>query len=418
MPLPSNSPSVNDAFLQPLDGLVAASPHHRPALDYTDESWLRLGLQRVLEDVPSGRAFLQEHAPRFPDAATGRSNYFHANSSPHRLALLRDVNQALLARAAETLPDRLADLPGLARYGVFALDAHWHRAAAHDPRHEGKKMAVGHGYSLDLRRHTLRHLTVGQGVHEHDMSMLKRLKPAGLRHDVPKGTRVLLVHDRAGIDHDYWKRCRHERAVYFLSRVKDGMVFDWIASRLIDRADPRSRGVAEDREVMAPGGHKLRIIHYTDPATGTEYRFLTNEPDLSAGVLAELYRRRWDIEKVFDQVKNKLGEKKAWGTGDEAKTAQGQFVALAHNLALLYETRLETEHGVLNAAEDQRRARRQETLAETARAAGREATPFRLGVRRATQRSVKFLRWLRHALREHLAESAALPRLAALYASP
>lgn len=371
----------------------------------------------MLEDVPSGRAFLQEHAPRFPDAATSRSNYFHANSSPHRLALLREVNQTLLARAAESLPDRLADLPGLALYDVFALDGHWHRAAAHDVLHDGVKRAVGHFYSLDLRRHTLRHLAVGQGLHEHDMSVLKRLKPAGLRHDVPKGTRVLLVHDRAGIDFDYWKRCRHERAVYFLSRVKEGMVFDWIASRLYDRAHPRNGGVAEDRTVLTREGHPLRIIHYTDPESGQEYQFLTNEPDLPPGVIAELYRRRWDIEKVFDQVKNKLGEKKAWGTSDEAKTVQGQFVALAHNLLLHYETRIEQVHGVANEAEDHRRARRLETLEQTARAAGREVSSLRLAARRATQRSVKFLRWLRHALRDQLTEPLAVPRLASLYAS-
>lgn len=417
MPPSIDLPSVNDAFLQPLAGLVAASPHHRPSLEFTDEAWLRLGLQRVLEDVPSGRAFLQEHAPRFPDAATSRSNYFHANSSPHRLALLREVNQSLLARAAESLPDRLADLPGLARYEVFALDGHWHQAAAHDARHDGVKMAVGHFYSLDLRRHTLRHLAVGQGLHEHDMPVLKRLKPAGLRHDVPKGTRVLIVYDRAGIDFAYWKRCRHERAVYFLSRVKEGMVFDWIASRLVDRSDPRQRGVEEDREVMTREGHPLRIVRYTEPESGQEYQFLTNEPDLPPGVLAELYRRRWDIEKVFDQVKNKLGEKKAWGTSDEAKTVQGQFVALAHNLLLHYETRLEQEHGVKNQSEDQRRARRLETLEQTARAAGRDVSSLRQATRRATQRSVKFLRWLRHALRDRLTEALAVPRLASLYAA-
>jgi IS4 transposase len=28
--------------------------------------------------------------------------------------------------------------------------------------------------------------------------------------------------------------------------------------------------------------------------------------DLSSGVLVELYRRRWEIEKVFDDLKNKL----------------------------------------------------------------------------------------------------------------
>lgn len=44
-------------------------------------------------------------------------------------------------------------------------------------------------------------------------------------------------------------------------------------------------------------------------------------------------------------------------------------------------------------------------------------TTLRQELRRATQRSVKFLRWLRQALQENLAEEAAVPRLAQLYAT-
>ena len=182
-----HTPRVNDAFLQPLTGLVAASAQHRPQLDFTDEHWLRLGLQRVLESVPSGRAFLQEHGPRF-DSMPGRSNYFYANGSPRRLDLARDVNRALLTAA--TLPDRLEHLPELAKYECFALDGHWHQAAAHDARHDGTKMAVGHFYSLDLRGHQLRHLAVGQGLHEHDRSVRETpqtLGPASGRAQGPAG---------------------------------------------------------------------------------------------------------------------------------------------------------------------------------------------------------------------------------------
>ena len=81
-------------------------------------------------------------------------------------------------------------------------------------------MAVGHFYGLNLRTQTLRQLAVGQGAHEHDLSVLKRLTPRGLRQEVPKGRRTLLISDRAGIDFDYGKRCRHEGAIYFPSRTK------------------------------------------------------------------------------------------------------------------------------------------------------------------------------------------------------
>ena len=278
-------------------------------------------------------------------------------------------------------------------------------------------MAVGHFYSLDLRSHQLRHLAAGEGLHEHDMSVLKRLKPPGLRHQVPKGQRVLIIYDKAGIDFGYWKRCQRECAVYFISRVKEGMVYDWLDDRPVDPQDPRQRGVTADRQIMTREGQLMRIIAYTDPATGQACEFLTNEMDLPAGVIAELYRRRWDVEKVFDQIKNKLGEKKAWGTSLEAKATQGQLLALTHNLLLRYEARLEREHGVNNEAEDQRRQERHRELKRATRQAGHPLTTLRTGLRRATQRSVKFLRWLRHALREKLTEEAAVPRLTLLYAS-
>ena len=57
---------------------------------------------------------------------------------------------------------------------------------------------------------------------------------------------------------------------------------------------------------MTREGHLLRIISYTDPAAGESYEFLTNAMDLPAGVIVELYRRRWEAEKVFDEIKNKL----------------------------------------------------------------------------------------------------------------
>ena len=139
--------------------------------------------------------------------------------------------------------------------------------------------------------------------------------------------------------------------------------------------------------------------------------------DLPAGVLAELSRRRWEIEKVFDELKNKLGEKQAWGTSLLAKGAQGQLVALPHNLLLLYEARLEREHGVTNTAEDERRQERKREAGRAARHAGRVLSPLLGRAQRATQRSVKFIRWLRQGLRENLAEACAVPRLTQLYAS-
>jgi hypothetical protein len=374
-----------------------------------------MGVQRVLEASESGRGFLQEHGLRFENPPD-YNNYFASLKSERRRDLAREVNCNLIATVEAKIADRLAGIPELAKYACFAADGHWHKAAVHDPRHDGSKMAVGHFYALNLRTHTLRHLAAGEGLHEHDMSALKRIKPKGLRQGVPKGTRVLIIYDKAGIDFDYWDRCRRECAVYFISRVKENMVFEWIEDSSWDKSDARNHGVTVDCKVRSREGHVLRLIMYQDPLNGKVYEFLTNEPDLPPGVIAELYRRRWEAEKVFDEVKNKLGQKKAWATTLVAKESKALLIAITHNLLLRYEQDLEARHDVQNTAEDQRRSKRLESAERACTEIGWPISSLVLAARRATQRSVKFIRWLRHAIRERLAEAAAVARLKQLYA--
>jgi hypothetical protein len=407
---------VEQAFFEPLKGLASASPAGQFCPLFSDEDFVRLGVQRVLENSTSGRGFLQEHGLRF-DGAPQLGNYFLALRSPRRCQVLVEVSLALISAADQKLRDRLADMAELSNYQCFAADGHWHKAAAHDPQHKHFKMPVGHIYSLNLRTHTLRHLAAGEGLRDHDLTTLRRIKPKGLRQGVPKGKRVLIVYDKACLDLTYWKRCRQECAVYFITRLKGGMVFDWLDSVPVDRADPRNHGVGEDRRVLSGEGHRLRIVHYTDPRTGESYEFLTNELDLPAAVIVELYRRRWEAEKVFDEIKNKLGEKKAWATSLEAKKAQAQFIALTHNLLLLYEQMLESEHGVTNQGEDQRRQKRMEAAVTACRKAGQALSTLVVEAQGATQRSVKFIRWVRQAIRDQTTEALAVLRLARLYAT-
>jgi hypothetical protein len=369
---------VDTSFFQPLLGLADASPHARSCPEFSDDAFVRLGVQRVLESSESGRAFLQEHGLRFPETPA-QDCYFASFQSQRRLELLTQLGSEVRTAAEAILRDRLADIPELAGFECFAIDGHWHKAAAHDARHDGVKMAVGHFYSLNLRTHAAQHLAAGEGLHEHDMSALRRVTPRGLRQQVPQGRRVLVVYDTAGIGYRFWKRCRQECAVYFLSCTKENLVFEWLESVEWDRTDARNHGVTEDRRVMAEGKHKLRIVFYTDPCTGKSYEFLTNVMELPPGVIAELYRRRWELEKVYDEFKNKLNERKAWGSSLVAKTAQAQLIALTHNLLLVYEQELERRHGVTNKAEDKRRARQTKEKARDVRQGGEVIVSPRCG---------------------------------------
>lgn len=113
----------------------------------------------------------------------------------------------------------------------------------------------------------------------------------------------------------------------------------------------------------------------------------------------ELYRWRWEAEKVFDQLKNKLGQKKARATSFLSKQTQALMATITHNLLILYEQALERGHRVTNTAEDDRRERRIETALWKGATSRPSGASLVLEARRATQRSVKFIGWLRDALR-------------------
>ena len=138
---------------------------------------------------------------------------------------------------------------------------------------------------------------------------------------------------------------------------------------------------------------------------------------LPPGLIAELYRRRWCIEKAFDEFKNKLGEKKAWATSATAKTMQAQFLCITHNLLLWLDHQMSVEHGIHNIAEDKRRAERFAKLTEMVTAAGRVLPSAWIALQQATVRSVKLIRWLYTRLFLRVPWHESLAALAASYAS-
>jgi len=79
---------------------------------------------------------------------------------------------------------------------------------------------------------------------------------------------------------------------------------------------------------------------------------------LPSGLIAFIYKKRWDIENVFDQFKNKLMEKKAWPKSANGKCTQAQFMILTHNLTLLLERKIELEEGISDTKIERKRKRR------------------------------------------------------------
>ena len=155
----------------------------------------------------------------------------------------------------------------------------------------------------------------------------------------------------AGIDFQQWHHWKHSGGLYFVSREKENMQLEPIGENAWERTDPRNAGVLADELVATSQGVSVRRVRYHCVLRDEAFSFLTSECTLPPGVIAHLYRLRWEIEKTFDELKNKLGETKAWASAANAKAMQAHFLCLAHNLMILCEAELARVHGVRNAAE-------------------------------------------------------------------
>ncbi len=403
---------LSDTFFAPLRAAAQSTARQRTCPKLSDLAWLELGLTRVLSDARSGRGFLQQLSVQLPGLPT-LSHFFESLKSARRLAVLREAGQRV---AALLQPDQ-ADRPELKAYELYAGDGHWHAAASHDPKLDEKRYAVGHLYALNLRTHALRHLGLCAGKKEHDMGAIKRLGAEALRLGTPKGRKVLWIWDRAGIDFHLWQHWKTQHGIYFISRTKENMKLEMIGKTPI-KADPINHGVVADDYVATSQHMYVRRIRYQAPHNAATYEFITTEETLEPGVIAWLYLRRWELEKVYDQFKNKLHEAKAWASSENAKEIQAELFCLAHNLLEHFERKLAKEHQVENEAAKRIAAERTETLKTKAAKAGNKVSALLTEVIRPLQRSVKLLRWLRAWWSSASPLNESLAHLRRLYATP
>ena len=335
--------NVFEQFFQPLSQEFEGLKSTRKCGQLSDWDWIVGGVMRVVSEQKTGRGFLQSLE------ASGRkhpqlSHYFETLKSSRRLQLCQEVSKKVALAMTRQRADALESFPCLKGYEVYAGDGHFHKAACHDARKGTKeiKYATGHLLTLNLRTHALNHLKVGDVLakKEHDMKGLKSLSAEDLRHQAPKGTKVLIIWDRAGIDFRHWYQWKRSAGVYFISRQKDNMKPIKLGPRIYEVNDPLNIGVLSDEYIGVSAGVMMRRVKYQDGLSGEEYAFITSDMELPPGMIAHLYRMRWDIEKVFDEVKSKFEEKKSWASTETAKAMQFQFICLAHNLMLLMDDHL------------------------------------------------------------------------------
>lgn len=112
---------------------------------------------------------------------------------------------------------------------------------------------------------------------------------------------------------------------FFVTRTKAGVQFNRLESRPVDK----STGVRSDHIVwlrrpksIAHYPDRLRRVSYKNPKDGKILVFLTNNFDLPALTIAQLYHSRWQVELFFKWIKQNLRIKHFFGTTDNAVKTQ------------------------------------------------------------------------------------------------
>jgi Transposase DDE domain len=415
-PTPSGTSAVRNQFLEPLLTVYDQATTRRQCGAQSDWDWLTKGVDRVLSTARSGRDFLQSFQ-MFWSRELQVGPYFETLSSARRLMMVAECSALLRSRVDDLRKSSLDAFPSLAGFDLYAGDGHYLVHATHELAVAGTYWPTGHFFALNLKSQSLFPLVLADRAgrkKEHDLRALKRQSVALLRQGAGKGRKVLWVWDKAGVDLPFWQE-RKAAGIYFLSLRKEGMCLILEQARVIDFTQPINQGVTADRMVTDRRGIRVREITFCDPRDGEVYVYLTSEMTLEPGLLALLYKTRWEIEKVFDETKTKLQEKKSWATTTTAKQMQSHFVAIGHNLLLLLQD-WHQQQGVENTAEIQRRQKRlDQQVSDLAKTGQSLPLVYRI-LQRFTQATFKLIRWLRVHWHRPTSLPQALLQLRTLYA--
>jgi len=176
----------------------------------------------------------------------------------------------------------------------------------------------------------------------------------GQVHDVNLLDELLLepgafyVMDRAYIDFQRLHRFT-EQSSYFIVRAKSNLDYTRRSSRKVDK----TTGLRSDQTIMLRGPKSsqfypqpLRRISYVDLETKTRYVFLTNNFQIPALVITQLYHYRWQIELFFKWIKQHLRIKAFYGTSVNAVKTQVWIAIIVYVLVAIVKKQLNVERSM------------------------------------------------------------------------
>ena len=255
------------------------------------------------------------------------------NSSIYHLGIRKSVNQSNLCRANEKRDYRIYEELGMYLINIvrpmysntkvseitienvlYALDSTTISTSivlAAWALGKYNKGAVKMHTLLDLRGSIPANIHITDGKW-HDSNELDNIEPEGL---------AFYIMDKAYVDFLALYRF-HTAGAYWISRPKDNMRYEVIEHR---HNFDSNTGINGDFTIKLTTSKSkklypepIRMVSYHDSETGNNVEFITNNFEINALEVANLYRHRWDIEVFFKWIKQNIVVKTLWGYSENA----------------------------------------------------------------------------------------------------
>lgn len=171
-----------------------------------------------------------------------------------------------------------------------------------------------------------------------------------------KGT--IVVEDRAYFDFQLMMQ-RIGAENVFVTRIKTNTVFKTI--RELELPQDTDQDILKDEIIILTSNQalktginevELRLVHVYKPDENKVIEIITNQLDWKARTVADLYKKRWDIELFFKAIKQNLQIKTFVGTSENAVKSQIYNALITYLLLqLIIRTIVKKKHAFSNFVE-------------------------------------------------------------------
>ena len=196
---------------------------------------------------------------------------------------------------------------------------------------------------LDLRGSIPANIHITDGKW-HDSNELDYIVPEPL---------AFYMMDKAYVDFEALFRF-HNAGAYWVSRPKDNMRYE-----VVDyRTDfDTSAGINGDFTIKLTTSKSkrlypehIRMVSYHDSESGNDVMFITNNFEISATEVANLYRHRWDIEVFFKWIKQNIVVKTLWGYSENAVRTHLWVAVIAYLVVARIKAELNSPYSITEVA--------------------------------------------------------------------